>query len=557
MDEASAIDQISMLHLRYFLAVAEEGTVRAASERIGISQPSLSQQVAQLERRLGVRLFDRSSSGMRLSDAGNLLVGVSTRTIQALNDLGQHGIFVQRVGVPRGIDRDTLDSLVHRFGAHVSFKPIDSSRAEKLLGREIDAAIVRGPLTLSQPHTTTEQLRTAPLGVLVQSDHHLAAQQQINWAELLGQSLLWFDERRAPEYAKWWCHRVVATVLVREGLLVRRLLTVTDRAGIARGLAEGCGLREIARRIGRDVSVVSREVARNQGETGYKCVAADVAAQRRRARPKPRKIDADLVLKQRVIADLRRSRTPRQIAGRLRAEAGGDRLEPCQGSPTAQGASVSHEAIYTWIYAMPKKTLREHGVMLGSKRTSRQSRRRLGERKSPIVGMVSIDQRPQEVTGRKVPGHWEGDLIIGAYGRTAAITLVERTTRFVTILALPKGKNTDGVCDALIDHITGLPELMKGTLTWDQGSEMARHAAFTMATQMPVYFAHPHSPWERGSNENTNRLIRDYLPKGTPIPQHQPYLTAIAEELNERPRATLGYLTPREAFQKLLVASTT
>ena len=346
-------------------------------------------------------------------------------------------------------------------------------------------------------------------------------------------------------------------MLVREGLLVRRLLTVTDRAGIARGLADGCGLREIARRIGRDVSVVSREVARNQGETGYKCVAADVAAQRRRARPKLRKIDADLVLKQRVIADLRRSRTPRQIAGRLRAEAGGDRLEPCQGSPTAQGASVSHEAIYTWIYAMPKKTLREHGVMLGSKRTSRQSRRRLGERKSPIVGMVSIDQRPQEVTGRKVPGHWEADLIIGAYGRTAAITLVERTTRFVTILALPKGKNADGVCDALIDHITGLPELMKGTLTWDQGSEMARHAAFTMATQMPVYFAHPHSPWERGSNENTNRLIRDYLPKGTPIPQHQPYLTAIAEELNERPRATLGYLTPREAFQKLLVASTT
>lgn len=338
---------------------------------------------------------------------------------------------------------------------------------------------------------------------------------------------------------------------------MRWLLTVTDRAGIARGLAEGCGLREIARRIGRDVSVVSREVARNQGETGYKCVAADVAAQRRRARPKLRKIDADLMLKQRVIADLRRSRTPRQIAGRLRAEAGGDRLEPCQGSPTAQGASVSHEAIYTWIYAMPKKTLREHGVMLGSKRTSRQSRRRLGERKSPIVGMVSIDQRPQEVTGRKVPGHWEGDLIIGAYGRTAAITLVERTTRFVTILALPKGKNADGVCDALIDHITGLPELMKGTLTWDQGSEMARHAAFTMATQMPVYFAHPHSPWERGSNENTNRLIRDYLPKGTPIPQHQPYLTAIAEELNERPRATLGYLTPREAFQKLLIASTT
>ena len=183
---------------------------------------------------------------------------------------------------------------------------------------------------------------------------------------------------------------------------------------------------------------------------------------------------------------------------------------------------MSHEAIYTWIYAMPKKTLREHGVMLGSKRTSRQSRRRLGERKSPIVGMVSIDQRPQEVTGRKVPGHWEGDLIIGAYGRTAAITLVERTTRFVTILALPKGKNADGVCDALIDHITGLPELMKGTLTWDQGSEMARHAAFTMATQMPVYFAHPHSPWEAAAMRTPTDSSVTTCPKALPSPNTSP-----------------------------------
>lgn len=338
---------------------------------------------------------------------------------------------------------------------------------------------------------------------------------------------------------------------------MRRVLTVVDRAAIAKGLDEGCSFREIARRIGRDVSVVSREVRRNSDQGRYQCVAADTMAMQRRRRAKIRKIDGDPVLKHRVLADLRRSRTPRQIAGRLRAEAIDARLEPCKGSPPARGARVSHEAIYTWIYAMPKKTLREHGIMLTSKRTRRLPRRQRGHRGAPIIGMVSIDERPKTAQDRRVPGHWEGDLIIGAGGASAAITLVERTTRFTAILALPKGKDSDGVCDALIDYVTGLPELMKGTLTWDQGSEMARHAAFTMATRLPVYFAHPHSPWERGSNENTNRLIREYLPNSTPIPQHQPYLAAIAEELNERPRATLGYLTPREAFQQLLVAPTT
>lgn len=331
---------------------------------------------------------------------------------------------------------------------------------------------------------------------------------------------------------------------------------MTDRAAIARGLESGWSLRRIAEQIGRDVSVVSREIARNRRACGYRPVGADVAAQRRRARPKARKIDGCPALRARVLADLARSRSPRQIAGRLRAEAADETLGPCKGSPEATGAVVSHEAIYTWIYAMPRKTLREHGIMLRSKRTRRRPRRTLGQRKAPIIGMISIDERPKQANDRRVPGHWEGDLIIGAHGRSAAITLVERTTRFLTILALPKGKDSTGVCDALIEHVNTLPDLMKGTLTWDQGSEMARHAALTMATDMPVYFADPHSPWQRGSNENTNGLIREYLPKGTPIPQHQPYLTAIAEELNERPRATLDYLTPREAFERLLVAST-
>lgn len=229
---------------------------------------------------------------------------------------------------------------------------------------------------------------------------------------------------------------------------MRRVLTIMDRAGIAKGLGEGHSLREIARRIGRDVSVVSREVARNRGKGGYVCVTADVQARQRRSRPKTRMIDRDPVLRQRVLTDLRMSRTPRQIAGRLRAEVDDATLEPCLGSLPVQGAVVSHEAIYTWIYAMPRKTLREYGVMLPSKRTRPRPRRALGQRGAPIVGMVGIDDRPAEVAGRRVPGHWEADLIIGARGASAAITLVERSTRFVMILALPKGKDSTGVCDA-------------------------------------------------------------------------------------------------------------
>jgi IS30 family transposase len=173
--------------------------------------------------------------------------------------------------------------------------------------------------------------------------------------------------------------------------------------------------------------------------------------------------------------------------------------------------------------------------------------------------MRSIDDRPEEVAARKVPGHWEGDLIIGRAGKSAAATLVERTTRFTAILGLSLGKNSDAVADALIEHTSALPSLFCKSLTWDQGSEMARHAYLTAATGMPVYFAHPHSPWERGTNENTNRRIRRYLPKGTDITDHQPYLNAIAEELNEMPLKCLSWLTPREAYERLLtsdVAST-
>ena len=302
--------------------------------------------------------------------------------------------------------------------------------------------------------------------------------------------------------------------------------------------------------------MVFREVRRNWLKTrGYRLVHADCAAERRRRRPQVGKVAGDEVLRSRVLADLARSRTPWQIAGRLRLEAEDDSVGLMKASTPADGKTVSHEAIYRFIYALPKGELAKHGVLLRSKRTRRRRPRPAGERGAPIVGMRSIDAR-EDVADRRVPGHWEGDLIIGAHGKTAAATLVERTTRFTVILALPEGKDSTALADVLIENANELPAMMRKTLTWDQGSEMAKHAALTLATAMPVYFAHARSPWQRGTNENTNGLIREYLPKGTVITDHQPYLTAIAEELNERPRASLGLLTPREASERLLVAST-
>lgn len=328
------------------------------------------------------------------------------------------------------------------------------------------------------------------------------------------------------------------------------MLTASDRAEIATGLKAGWTATQIAKSIGRVTSVVTREIARNSTKTrGYQMVAADVAAEKRRSRPQARKVEMDAVLKTRVLADLKQSRTPRQIAGRLTLEANDASVELMKGSTPAEGKTVSHEAIYQFIYAMPRGELVKNGIFLRRKQTRRRPRKAAGQRGAPIIGMVSIDERDPEAVDRRVPGHWGGDLIIGKNGKSAAVTLVERTSRYLAILALPEGKDSAGVADVLIDHCTELPAMMRKSLTWDQGSEMARHAALTLATDLPVYFADPHAPWQRPSNENTNGLIREYLPKGEVIPTHQPYLTAIAEELNERPRASLGYLTPRESFE--------
>lgn len=340
----------------------------------------------------------------------------------------------------------------------------------------------------------------------------------------------------------------------------RRGLTIEDRTEISTGLKAGWSITAIADGLGRDKGMISREVRRNCTATrGYRPVTAHKNATQRRRRPQQRAIDADQILKTRVLADLKRSRTPRQIAGRLRLEAADASVDLMEGSAPADGATVSHESIYRWIYALPKGELAAQAVMLQSKQTRRKPRKVTGERSARIVGMTSIDARPDEADDRRIPGWWEGDLIIGRGGASAAATLVERTSRYALILGLPEGKKASGLADVLIDHVEGLPDFMRQGLTWDQGTEMAEHASVTVAADLPIYFAHPRSPWERPTNENTNGLIREYLPKGTDITSDQPYLDLIARELNERPRACLGFYTPREVFERLLlenVAST-
>jgi transposase, IS30 family len=323
----------------------------------------------------------------------------------------------------------------------------------------------------------------------------------------------------------------------------REPLTLKDREDISRSLAKGLENKEIAFSIGRDESVISREIARHGGRERYRAWKADAAARESRSRPKERKIDTDPELCGRVAGDLRKGWSPEEIAGRLCYER----------SRGETDMSVSHEAIYTWIYAQPKGELARAGIIL---RTGREQRRPRGRKKTPgarITGMRSIDDRPAEAAGRQVPGHWEGDLVIGKQGKSAMGTLVERVSRYLCPVALPHGHDADSVKDALFDAVKDLPAHLRRSLTWDQGTEMARHAALTLAADLPVYFAHAHSPWERGTNENTNGLIREYFPKGTEITGDMDYLWAVADSLNDRPRAILGFRKPSEVFAELML----
>ena len=324
-----------------------------------------------------------------------------------------------------------------------------------------------------------------------------------------------------------------------------RYLDREERHEIARLREAGLGVREIGRRLDRAPSTISRELDRNRDPRtgGYQPERADRLAWERQRRPKPSKLAQNPVLRGRVQQLLDRRYSPEQVSGRLKVA-----------YPDDPAMRVSHETIYQSLYVYPRGELRRE--LKACLRTGREIRRRRGRRETrgTIIGAVPVGQRPPEVEGRLVPGHHEGDLIMGSRASNSAVgTIVERTTGYLTLLHLPDGHGAAAVADAVIDRMSALPAWFAQTLTWDRGVEMARHQRITEATGIQVYFADPHSPWQRGSNENINGLLREYLPKGTDLSTTTPaQLQAIADELNDRPRKRFGYYTPREQLAKLL-----
>ena len=319
----------------------------------------------------------------------------------------------------------------------------------------------------------------------------------------------------------------------------RLALTLIDREEISSGLRAKLSLRSIARSLKRPASTISREVKRNGGAKDYRAAPSDVAAWGRAHRPKPCKLAGNVYLCRAISAKLTRKWSPQQIAGWLMRE-----------HPDDEDKRVSHETIYRSLFIQTRGVLKK-GLLAHLRATRSIRRSRHATMKRSGVGRfndaVSIRDRPAEVEDRAVPGHWEGDLIAGS-GNSFIATLVERHTRFV-MLAKVGNKDSNSVIQALIKQSRKLPKELYRSLTWDRGCEMAGHKAFTLATDIDVFLCEPHSPWQRGSNENTNGLLRQYFPKGTDLSIHsQAKLSAVARQLNERPRKTLGYETPAERF---------
>jgi IS30 family transposase len=340
----------------------------------------------------------------------------------------------------------------------------------------------------------------------------------------------------------------VQRVLTRSGGLTprgsvrsARRLSAADREEISRGLLVGQSLRHIATGLGRSPSTVSREVAGNGGRRRYRAHLAEARATHRARRPRSAKLARNRPLRQIVERLLEARWSPQQIAWQLR-----------QDHPHEPEMWVSHETIYQSLFVQGRGALRAelHRCL----RTGRARRRPFNRvRGGEIADMVLLSERPAEVADRAVPGHWEGDLIIGKANRSAIGTLVERQTRYLMLVALPRGRTAEAVREALAEKILALPVELRRSLTWDRGSEMAEHVRFTVDTGVQIYFCDPHSPWQRGSNENTNGLVRQYFPKGTDLAVHsQDHLDAVARELNARPRQTLGWMKPSEALAKVL-----
>jgi IS30 family transposase len=324
-------------------------------------------------------------------------------------------------------------------------------------------------------------------------------------------------------------------------------LSFAERCRIEAMVGVGMSQAQIARELGRHPSTISRELVRNgtvRAGGSYRAVNAQSKADRAARRPKPGKLAARARLRDQVQDRLRQRHSPEQIARRLRSE-----------FPDDPEMWVSHETIYRSLYVQARGELRRDlHKRLRTGRALRQPRRREGQRRERFAGMVMISERPAEVEDRAVPGHWEGDLIMGSTASNSAVgTLVERATRFVMLLHLPHGHGADAVQEAMVTKMAALPDQLRRSLTWDQGIEMANHLQIAAATGLAIYFCDPHSPWQRGTNENTNGLLRQYLPKGQDLSFYGPgMLDNIAAELNARPRKTLDWRTPAEALTALL-----
>ena len=324
-------------------------------------------------------------------------------------------------------------------------------------------------------------------------------------------------------------------------------LSLSEREEISRGLASDQSARSLARLLGRAASTVSREIRRNGGYDRYRALLADEAAYSRARRPKQCKLARSPRLRRAVVGKFKQDWSPQQIAGWLK-----------QMHPEDESNRVSHETIYRSLFIQSRGAFRKELTQyLRSKRKMRRSKRASskGDGRGRIKDIVSISERPASVEDRAVPGHWEGDLLAGSKN-THIATLVERHTRYVMLVKIPS-KDTETVVNALIKQAKKLPTELYKSLTWDRGKELSDHRRFSLATNINVYFCDPQSPWQRGSNENTNGLLRQYFPKGTDLSVHsQAHLNKIARRLNERPRQTLGFKTPAEIFNACVASIT-
>ncbi len=313
-------------------------------------------------------------------------------------------------------------------------------------------------------------------------------------------------------------------------------------------MAAGSSRADIALQLGRSTSTVAREVAGNSGASGYRAFSAGQRARAAAAarRGGIRRLDREPRLRAYVVAGLRKRWSPREVVRRMKMEYAAD-----------SSMRISHEAIYQYIYVLPRGSLKQE--LVSALRREHAYRRktggkgRPGEARGRIAGMLSIEERPAEAADRTVPGHWEGDLILGRHKRSALGTLVERTTRYTILVPLGRQKDAASVRRAYARAFRSVPQELAKTLTYDQGKEMSQHARFTVATGIQVYFAHPASPWERGTNENTNGLIRQYFPKGTEFDKVSTReVKRVQRQLNDRPRAALSFYKPDEIFNRLV-----